>query len=67
MVARGMLFLALLEMLLSSRTVFQFTTRTVLARVVNVPDDESHAINFIDLYPEDNIIFRCSVGRCAPM
>ena len=53
MVAQGMLFLALLEMLLSLRIVFQFATRTALARdwrVVNVPNDESHAINFIDVY-----------------
>ena len=44
---------SLLKMLLSSRVVFQFVSRTVLARdwrVVNVPDDESNVVNFIDLY-----------------
>ena len=33
--------------------MFQFVSRTVLARdwrVVNVPDDESNIVNFIDLY-----------------
>ena len=40
-------------MLLSTRIVFQFAARTALARdwrVVNVPDDESNNVNFIDLY-----------------
>ena len=42
-----------LEIPLSSRIVFQFTTRTALARdcrVLNVPDDKSHTINFVNLY-----------------
>ena len=45
--------LSRLKMLLSTRIVFQFAARTTLARdwrVVNVPDDESNNVNFIDLY-----------------
>ena len=43
----------LAALLLSSQIVFQFATRTALARdwrVVNVPDDKSKDVNFIDFY-----------------
>ena len=44
---------AQVKMLLSTRIVYQFATRTALARewrVVMVPDDECSTVNFIDLY-----------------
>ena len=38
---------------MSTRIVFQFSSRTVLARdwrVVNIPDDESNSVDFVDVY-----------------